>query len=102
MNVASFIPPFRLVVLRVPSESSTPHRISCPLFLNPESENVAATDSLSPTPSTTGDPAFVKNAQDASDDVPAGVRSNVTAPTWSVRTLFVRPLNSRNELFDRS
>src|ERR1051326_2819546 len=96
------MPPDRFVVLRVPWESRTPQRISCALFLKPESVKVTATASLSPTPSTMGEPAAVKKAQKASEDVPAGVTSKVTEPTWSVRTLFVRPLNSCSELLLRS
>jgi hypothetical protein len=34
MNVASFCPPVRFVVLRVPSESKAPNRTSWPLFSN--------------------------------------------------------------------
>src|SRR5438093_282791 len=96
------MPPPRLPVFRVPRESSTPQRISCPLAVKPDSEKVTATESLSPTPSLMGAPALVKYAHTASEPVPAGVTSKVTEPTWSVRTLLVRPLNSCNELLARS
>ena len=102
MKVASFMPPERLAVLRVPNESRTPKRISWPLARKPESENVTAVESLSPTPNVTGEPGCVKNAQTASEDAPAGVTSNVTDPGWSVRTLLVLPLYSHSELLARS
>src|SRR4051794_2233863 len=98
MKVASFCPPPRLVVLRVPWESKTPNRTSCPLGRKPFNEKVSETDSLSPTPKTTGAPEFVKYAQKPSEEPATGVTSKVTAPTWSVRTETpFRPLNSHME-----
>ena len=96
------MPPVRLVVLRVPSEFRTPQRMSCPLFLKPESEKVTETVSASPTPRLSGVPDAVKKAQKASEFVPVAVTSKLADPARSVRTVVDRPLNSQREFLARS
>src|SRR3954471_21089514 len=98
------MPPVRFAVLRVPFESSRPKRTSEPTVAGEGAPGtkVSETVSFSPTPSVTGEPAFVKNDQKASELLPTFVRSKVTEPAASVRTVVERPLKTRIELFAKS
>src|SRR5215813_13341112 len=101
MKLGSFIPPVVLFALRVPSEFNTPNLMSWLPAVKPVRTKVQETLSLSPTLRLTGDPELVKKPQKPSELVVL-VRSKVTDPTASVRTVLVRPLKRRIELFARS